>query len=451
MKRLRGVLVTVALLSLGAPSSAGSETVPAFVQYRAPVSMRNANRAGETSIGVDRRTNAAMFLMFTTTARVTWSESGDPPRALWLDVSARTTSITTNDPFLHTDPVTGRTFVAQLAFPTGASLFAFTDDDGDTWTTSVPPLTPPSNDHEKVASGPYPYGFGPRGSYPNAVYYCASGTYAAAFMSQCARSDDGGLTWGPPVLVAASRCYGFHGRDYVASDGTLYQPQGDCAPEPGILERQQGIMMSTDAGATFTYHAVPGAVARDDVFENPAVAVDGGSRLYFVGETRGIPTAATSDDRGTTWTPLVDVGAAFGVVNTIFPHVVAGDAGRAAFSFLGSTMPGDSQSAEFDGVWHLYVAFTYDGGQTWQTVDTTPHDPVQRGCIWLRGGTNPCRNLLDFEDITTDAQGRVLVGYSDGCTSSACRGPGGTPESSRSSLGTIARQSSGKGLLAAFD
>src|SRR2546429_3262706 len=58
--------------------------------------------------------------------------------------------------------------------------------------------------------------------------------------------------------------------------------------------------------------------------------------------------------------------------------------------------PGDDQSDTFTGVWHLYVAATYDGGATWNTVDATPNDPVQRGCIWLSGGSNPCRNLLDF-------------------------------------------------------
>ena len=77
---------------------------------------------------------------------------------------------------------------------------------------------------------------------------------------------------------------------------------------------------------------------------------------------------------------------------------------------------GDTQSADFLGVWHLFVAFTYDGGRTWITANATPSDPVQRGCIWNQGGSNPCRNLLDFNDITTDAFGRVLVGYADGCT-----------------------------------
>jgi hypothetical protein len=81
-------------------------------------------------------------------------------------------------------------------------------------------------------------------------------------------------------------------------------------------------------------------------------------------------------------------------------------------------------------------------------VDATPSDPVQRGSICLGGTTcGNDRNLLDFIDATVDKQGRVLVGYADGCIG-ACvtRGP-----NSFSAQGTIARQATGKGLFAAFD
>ena len=54
------------------------------------------------------------------------------------------------------------------------------------------------------------------------------------------------------------------------------------------------------------------------------------------------------------------------------------------------------------------------------TTDVTPKDPIQRGCIWMHGGADICRNLLDFFDMTVDKQGRVQVGYVDGCTDGAC-------------------------------
>jgi hypothetical protein len=134
---------------------------------------------------------------------------------------------------------------------------------------------------------------------------------------------------------------------------------------------------------------------------------------------------------------------------------MAGDDNRAAFAFLGTPTAGDAQSGDFVGVWHLYVAFTYDTGRTWTTVDTTPADPVQRGCIWNGGGSNPCRNLLDFNDVTVDKFGRVLVAFADGCTGTCTTDPSQNattgPATAQDALATIARQVGGKGLFKAFD
>src|SRR5207302_1799033 len=106
--------------------------------------------------------------------------------------------------------------------------------------------------------------------------------------------------------------------------------------------------------------------------------------------------------------------------NAAFPAVVAGDDNRAAYGFLGTTTAGVSAFSDdgsFDGVWHLYIATTYNGGQSWILIDATPIDPVQTGQICTKGtGCNGnTRNLLDFNDFTVDAQGRGLFGYADGC------------------------------------
>jgi hypothetical protein len=142
------------------------------------------------------------------------------------------------------------------------------------------------------------------------------------------------------------------------------------------------------------------------------------------------------------------VGSALGIKNIQFPRVVAGDGDRAAFAFLGTTTGGDDQAAGFPGVWHLYISTTYDGGATWDTVKATADgDPVQKGCIWLGGGGNPCRNLLDFMGSTVDKQGRVLIGYADGCDATCAAGG----KNNRGATAVIARQSSGLGLFSAFD
>src|SRR5260370_27866585 len=94
-------------------------------------------------------------------------------------------------------------------------------------------------------------------------------------------------------------------------------------------------------------------------------------------------------------------------------------------------------------------------GRRWTTVDAPASDPGQRTCIWNRGGSNPCRNLLDFNDITVDKFGRVLVGYADGCTGScvtdASQNASAGPASAQDALATISRQTGGRGLFAAFD
>ena len=150
------------------------------------------------------------------------------------------------------------------------------------------------------------------------------------------------------------------------------------------------------------------------------------------------------------------------------------DDNRAAFAFLGTTTSGDDQAANFGclpsdpagtcsgGVWHLYVAYTFDRGVTWKTVDATPNSPVQRGFIWNGGGSNVCRNLLEFNDVTMERFGRVLVGYDKGCND-ACEtstlaiyrpdcpnGTTGADANPCDSAPSIARQEYGPGLLSQY-
>ena len=134
--------------------------------------------------------------------------------------------------------------------------------------------------------------------------------------------------------------------------------------------------------------------------------------------------------------------------------MIAGDAGRAAFSFIGTPGIGDTQHNGFKGEWHLYVATTINGGKSWTTVDATPKDAVQRGCISLQGTSNKnvadanlCkqRNLLDFNDITVDSDGRVLVAYSDGCVAACVKDKA---SGSKGAVSLVLRQTGGPLLYA---
>jgi hypothetical protein len=306
-------------------------------------------------------------------------------------------------------------------------------------------------DHQTVGGGPFAPGaqaIDPIYNYKNAVVYCAQAIASA----QCAVSQTGGIIFNPAMpSYTTLDCGGLHGHVKVGPDGTMYLPNKSC------LGGQAALVVSADNGLTWTVRAVPGSTGGGS---DPAVDIGPNGTVYFSWtDANGHAYATASNDKGQTWSQPVDIGAPVNVVNSQFTSVVAGDDDRAAVGWLGTQTAGDDQSATFPGAWHLYVAFTYDRGRTWTTYDATPGDPVQRGCIWNGGGSNPCRNLLDFNGITMDKFGRVLAGYADGCIddpldpANKCvsNPPGDVQQTIRTSVATIARQSGGKGLIAKYD
>src|SRR5712692_7935063 len=389
---------SASLQHLTATALGGNGTEPlSYAVYPNP----NGVSGGEPSSGVDWKTKKVMYQAGLTTLQVSFNDCTSPATASWKDVSFITTSVVSLDAILFTDRFTNRTFVSQL---TGQdSLAAFTDDDGTTWIPSQGGGIPSGVDHETVGGGPF---HSPLVGtvYADAVYYCSQ-DIATAF---CARSDDGGATYGAGVPTwTLSECGGLHGHVKVSpADGTVYVPNKGC---------------------------------------------------------NGFQAVAVSHDRGQTWSSPVNVGAFVapqqtgetqGVKQTAFPEVVAGDPMRAAFAFLGSTTSapgGGGDDPNWPGVWHLYAAHTYDGGSTYTTVDVTPNDPVQRNATICAGGFGGCsngtRNLLDFNDASIDQEGRGVLGYADGCIGQCVtKGP-----NSFTALATIARQVNGRRLFAASD
>lgn len=446
--------------SSGPPSDAAtpySGIYPRFQNYPVPRSM-GGNQEGEPSIGYDPNTGNVMYQAGLQTFRVAFDDSTSPAAATWNDVSAFNTTKVSLDPILFTDPYTGRTFASQL---TGQdSLTSYSDNDGGTWTPSQGGGIPSGVDHQSIGGGPYskdatvtPPTTGTVTGYKDAVYYCSQ-DIAAAF---CARSDDGGLTFGAGVpIYNLSQCSGIHGHVKVAPDGTVYVPNRNCSDANGVS--RTGLAVSTDDGTTWTVHTIPDSTAGIGNDPSIGIATDGTIYEGYQGAD-GHARIAVSHDRGATWSKSVDVGAAFGIQGMVFPEVVAGDPDRAAFAFLGTPTGGNFQAfGTFQGIWHLYIATTYDGGQTWATVDVTPNDPVQRGSICISGttcsNTPNDRNLLDFMDLTIDKQGRLLAAYPDGCIDSCVTADPTKPAvqtNSFTAYATIARQSGGKSLYAKYD
>lgn len=356
----------------------------------------------------------------------------------WRDVSAPLTSLATFDPILFTDTLTGRTFVSQLYL--ACSLFAFSDDDGASWVQH--PVGCGANagqDHQTVGGGPFA-GSASGASYPHSVYYCSNAPPLNTGSATCSVSMDGGLSFASPAkpVFLNGQCWGLHGHLRVAPDGTAFVPNSNCGG-------QQGIAVSTNNGGGWLLRKIPGAGTQRE--SDPSIAFGSGGRGYYCyQDSDGRAKVTTTINRGVSWSPIVDVSGPLGVVNTQFQSAIAGDDDRAACAFIGTTTPGDDQPSNFQGTWHVYVAMTYDAGKTWTTIDATPTNPVQIGCVWLQGGSSACRNLLDFNDIAVLKDGRVIVAYADGCTTRC--GQVGAP---KTALATIALQSSGRGLFAAYD
>jgi hypothetical protein len=477
-------LVTAAMV-LSNPADAGGR--PVFTAYTV-TNGTDAVSGGEPTIGYDPVRNAVMF---GASAHETRMEFDAHNAVKQKDVSAPTAQETL-DSFTFTDQHTGRTFDTQLL--TLCSATSYSDDAGASWTPSTGCGADTLLDHESVGGGPF-HAPAPPGAgivYPDAVYYCAQN----GFNASCAVSLDGGETFGPGRYISntplndpddpnGGSCSGLHGHIKVGPDGTAYVPIKGChgTATAGNLTNtefyggQPAVSVSPDNGNTWLIRTVPGGNNGDE--SDNAIDIDKANRLYMGWQDASYPDpsddtklpttstakAAFSDDNGVHWSQPVDLSTKLGVRNIQFPQVVAGDAGRAAIAFLGTNAVGDDQHNGFVGpdgnpaVWHMYVSLTYDGGKSWSTYDTTPDHPVQRGCIDLQGTSNKTitdnnicdqRNLLDFNDITIDGQGRVLVAYAEACQATPNCLTDPTVKSTEA-VDTVMRLTSGKGLIAEYD
>jgi hypothetical protein len=453
----------------------------------------NRADAGEPSLGVDWATGKVMYMAGNQVTQLTYDTSKQPPA-----VSAHTVtpaiSQANEDAILYTDRETNRTWALGLLL--AGSYLSYSDDDGATWTHSVAFAPPAMPDHETLGAGPYHQPLPTQQAaqpYQHAVYYCAQDIAENAY---CARSDDGGLHFNSPASPlwsgdGTNACSPIHGHVRVGPTGDVYVPNSSCTDDNSLP--RSGLAFSQDNGQSFSISTPPDSSPGTS---DPSVAEGPDGTVYFGYQAANghpmIAVATHAADGTLQWRPhSIDVGQLrdpgetedglpYGVQNTEFSEVITGDPGRAAFAFLGTGTQGAYQDGAFNGVWYLFVSNTFDGGRTWRTVNATPNDPVQRGCVWNGGLVNACRNMLDFNDIGVDKQGHVYVAYTDGCThtadydcdhtpgahgwntltagdSNGCEGPGKTPPTTSTSTCTFARvsaivrQTCGRGLVAASD
>ena len=490
-----GYTATVSLVAASGTANASASPAPRYQPYIFP-GVQTSNSGLEPSIGVDYNPNVPSLqkiapgnasvgptllntgglTMFTETFdqyQVSFDDCSSPAINNWTNTAFIAQQTTTLDAIGFTDHYTtaalgtsypppktpGRTFLGELT--AGDSNMSYTDDDGANHTQTQGGGVPQGPDHETVGGGPYnPNSIPPpppNPVYANAIYYCTQNVAAEA---ECSRSDDGGLTFGPgiPIYQNAQQCIGsIHGHVKVARDGTVYVPNYSCTIS-GV--GNQGVAVSTDNGITWTERNVPGSGSPKPGLVDPSVGIglnDVGkpsgqttNTIYFgYIDSDGTPKIAFSHDSGVTWSTPQNVGAVFNIANSTFPVVVAGDDNRAAFGFIGTTTLGNSSTdPNFPGIWHLYIATTYNGGNSWNTIDATPDTPIQVGPICNAGTTcSTPRNLLDFNGFDVDSQGRGLVGVTEGCINCTNTSPA---SDSTAAQALVLRQSGGPRLFSHF-
>jgi len=147
-------------------------------------------------------------------------------------------------------------------------------------------------------------------------------------------------------------------------------------------------------------------------------AVDAAGNVYVVWSERHPAQQQTwtmlsvSRNGGRSWSTPVKVGRA--PSTSVFPWVTAGDAGRIAVSYYGTSGRGNSpQTVPPSAVWSVYSSFSTDYGRTFGEYRTTP--TMQKGpiCTSGTGCASGSRNLLDFFETAADPQGCLVTAYAD--------------------------------------
>ncbi len=353
------------------------------------------------------------------------------------------------DPWMWVDPDTDRVFNAPLYV--ACTHMAWSDDGGDSWESNpVGGCGLPAHDHQKLTSGPPAPGV-ETVDYPNVLYYAYNGAFRGLVGPDTAdgtwvtTSVDGGHTWAPGEKVfEPSECKsGINGPVAVGPEGTAYVAHGTC----------QGtkVAVTLDSGQSWeVVHHFDDIGMYRGLAINPDIAVDSEGNAYLVtpgGD--GELYLTVGRNKGQVWSEPVKVTPP--EVNfTVFSVVATGEPGRVSIGYLGTDADASTWErpepsyASDDTVWHTYLTTATNvlaPEPTFVTTQVTPDDdPTQRGCVWLWGGGNDCRNLLDFIDMV-EHDGRPYLVFADGCD--ACD----TADESRDAITKVAILEEGPSLL----
>jgi len=384
----------------------------------------------------------------------------------WVDSKDITQAPFTSDPYGWVDPVTDRVFNIHM-MGLESTWIGWSDNDGESWMGNPHDSgTTPLNDHIKLATGPWVDGaYGLVGqlnpTYETAVYFCFNKLVGIS----CFTSFDGGATFevGGDIVGLASTNGGLHGAITTAPDGTVYVTPR--VPTPTLI-------LSKDNGLNWEERTMGEDAGTPNPRKNSEVATDSESNAYHIwtGADFGI-YMSRSTDSGDTWEQTSTRISPVEVISTAFPQVDAGDPGRIAFTYLGSEDAEELNQTDIDGnnwngnphyamanvSYDIYVTYSLNALNENPTFHTyrLSDDPVQIGSMCLNsgdcrtdeGGSN--RNLLDFNDLTIDLEGRVYIAFADGCIDACATGNNSQPQDSRAGRGSVYFMGNGPSLYVA--
>ncbi|HUQ43029.1 MAG TPA: DUF11 domain-containing protein [Candidatus Limnocylindria bacterium] len=211
--------------------------------------------------------------------------------------------------------------------------------------------------------------------------------------------------------------------------GWIYQPHNGFSPGGTFVatgpsngyalpEKWEDNQVSGGAASSFPWIAIDAAGNAYATWDN------GGVVYYSFSAIRDKSNDPTQGGRpGTTWSPKVRVSLPE-VGSAVFPEVTAGDAGRIAVTYVGTTnWTGEPDDAPNGALWHTYAAVIPDALAPQPTVNTgkVTHRAMHVGNICTSGTTcavptdpgDPTtakdRSLLDMIDISFDEAGRLGI------------------------------------------
>ncbi|MHB1261072.1 MAG: sialidase family protein [Thermoplasmatota archaeon] len=400
--------------------------------------------------------------------------------ATWEDFSpnlanAVDTHPTSFDPYVYSDPTTGRVFALDMGPHVACNKVSWSDDDGRTWLTRDGACPTPVADHPSIFVAPAnamtevlaPNN--PLSPYPHTIFLCSNQIADV----QCSMSPDGGFTWLPsqPVFTGVDSqelserpmdvnwlCGALTGHGHASFvDGTIYIGRSYCGRIMAGISRDGGLNWERVIIADGPEYAPRG---EHDV--SIATDLDGTAYALWTGLNGTTVWLSSSLDKGASWSTPLNVTMP-GVTAVKLPSLVAGASGRIAWQYVGTTTPsgwavgasddsGEPKHPEelLNATWNAYVGMSLDAAAEDPVFATTTintlDQPVKRGtcdgrCFGDVGG------MYDFLDIDFDPlTGRLWTAIVDVCTAD-CDEPWADADTFERSFGAVGKQVGGTFLL----